>query len=144
VRFAVVLGFVALMVSSCSGLSGSRRAQVGEWANGASYDSANAQIQSDLSYLSAAARARQVRDFQADCEGFSGDVETLYETLPTPDVMLTNELNHAFEDWFAASADCENATSLTSVAYVQAQSEIKRGQEQYTRAIARLASFGIR
>jgi hypothetical protein len=133
-----------MLASACSGLSGSHRAQVGEWANAAGYDGANAQIQSDLSYLTAAVRARNVKDFQTDCEGFSGDVEVLYETLPTPDVTLTNELDDAFEDWFNAAADCNDATSLSSSAYRDATSELKKGQEQYSRAKARLASFGIR
>ncbi len=30
---------------------------------------------------------------KTDCEGFPGDVEPVYEALPSPDTTLTNELN---------------------------------------------------
>ena len=132
------------MAAGCSNTGGSTRVQVGAWASGASYDSANSQIDSDLSYLAKAQRSAAFKAFQVNCEGFSGDVETLYETLPTPDTALTNELNAAFTSWFNAAATCAKASSVRSDAYRDAVSEIASGERSYRLATQRLAHFGVK
>ncbi len=103
----LVLG--ALLVTGCAGQeqSGPPGARVTTWVQGAAGGSAIGTVEVDsrnidqtLAHHDAPASIRTV------CALLTNDAETAIGNLPTPDTVLTNELNTAFEDAAAAGDDC--------------------------------------
>jgi len=103
----LVLG--ALLVTGCAGQeqSGSPAVRVTTWVQGAGGGSAIGTVEVDsrnidqvLAHHDAPASIRTV------CALLTNDAETAIGNLPTPDTLLTNELNTAFEDAAAAGDDC--------------------------------------
>ena len=134
----------AVVLAGCSSTSGTPRQQVQQWANQFGYDSLNAQIQDDLSFINKAVSQHRLSALQTNCNGFPGDVEPLYESLPTPNTALTNELGNASESWFNAAADCVAAKSFSSRDYRQYAKAMSSAARQYAVAKKRLATFGVR
>jgi len=103
----LVLG--ALLVTGCAGQeqSGSPAVRITTWVQGAGGGSAIGTVEVDsrnidqaLAHHDAPASIRTV------CALLTNDAETAIGNLPTPDTLLTNELNTAFEDGAAAGDDC--------------------------------------
>lgn len=145
-RVLILTCCVALSVAlaSCSSVSGTPSQKVSQWTTEVSLSSVDAQINTDLSFLKSADRSKNLRDIQTDCEGFPGDVEQLYETLPSPDTTLTNELNNATQSWFSAAHYCADAHTVNDVSYRRYISALSAGNSAYALAKKRLSSFGVK
>jgi hypothetical protein len=143
VALAILLSVGALVLAGCSGYSGTISSQVGQWAANAPWDQDNAQIQSDLTDLGNGLRERQLLPLRTACAAFPADISTLYNTLPTPDTTLTNELNRALTDFDEAATDCYDSSSFTSARFAKYERELAAGKDAYRQATQRLKSFGV-
>lgn len=102
-----VAGAVAL--AGCSGQeqSGPPAARVATWVSGAGGGAAIGTLRVDSANVSQAlARHNPPAAIKTVCALLTTDAETAIGNLPTPDTMLTDELNTAYEDAASAGDDC--------------------------------------
>lgn len=144
VALATLLVVSALVLAGCSTYSGGTTQQVREWANSAPWDQDNQTIEGDLTDLGNGLRERELRPLRTACAAFPADVSALYNTLPTPDNELTNELNTALTDFDKAATDCYDAKSFTSAPFHAYERELAAGKTAYHAAQQRLLTFGVR
>ena len=143
-RRLVAVGALALLATGCSNLHGSHAQRVGEWASSANYASNAAQITSDLGFISRATAAHNLRALRTDCGGLGDDVETIYESLPTPDATLSNDLAEASAQLASSASACFAASSFNSADYRSSRRELAAGTAAFDAANKRLRQLGVR
>jgi hypothetical protein len=144
VALATLLMVSALLLTGCATYSGGTTQQVREWANGAPWDQDNQTIEADLTDLGNGLRARALLPLRTACAAFPADVSALYNSLPTPDTELTDELNTALTNFDKAATDCYDAKSFTAAQFHAYERELAAGKSAYHAAQQRLLTFGVR
>lgn len=144
-RLRLVVGVLvsALALSACSPYSGSQAQKVRQWAGQNSFVANHDQVISDISLLKKAVKQGSAKVVRTICGGLASDVGTAYETLPTPDQTLTNELNAADEDVVNAATSCSAVGSVHSATMASDLSLFRQGVAELAKAQQRLASFGF-
>lgn len=133
----------ALALSACSPYSGSKGQKVREWANQNSFVANHDQLISDIALVKKAVNQGSAKVVRTICGGLASDVGTAYTTLPTPDQMLTNELNAADQDVVNAATSCSGVSSVRSATMVSDLALFRQGVAELAKAQQRLASFGF-
>lgn len=108
-RGAVLILLGALLVTGCAGQeeSGPPAVRVTTWMQGAGGGSAIGTVEVDSRNVDQAlAHHDPPAAIRSVCALLTNDAETAIGNLPTPDTLLTNELNAAYEDAAAAGDDC--------------------------------------
>ncbi|MGH9080024.1 MAG: hypothetical protein ACRDYE_08150 [Acidimicrobiales bacterium] len=104
---ALVVG--AVVLGGCAGQeqSGLPAARVATWVSGAGGGAAIGTLRVDAANVSQAlARSDPPAAIKTVCALLTTDAETAIGNLPTPDTVLTEELNAAYEKAAAAGDDC--------------------------------------
>lgn len=129
------------VLQACSNMSGSTAAQVGEWASGAGYSNDVTQLNSDLQSLAAGKQVRDLKALHTACAGFGVDAASLQGELPTPDTMLTDEINGAMTSFYNASLACYRSSSFGSRLFSTYEHDLASGVRQYDLARKRFSDF---
>jgi len=133
----------ALLLAGCSNYSGDATQRVREWATSAPWDANDQQLVSDLGDLANGLRLRRLLPLRTACEAFAADAAVLYDTLPTPDKRLTDELNTALGGFDRAARDCYASSAFSSATFRRYQRELASATATYHQAERRLAGFGV-
>ncbi len=133
----------ALLLAACSPYSGSEAQKVREWANQNSFVANHDQMISDITLVKKAVTQGSAKVVRTICGGLASDVGTAYVTLPTPDQILTNELNAADQDIVDAATSCSGVASVHSATMTSDLARFREGVDELKEAQGRLASFGF-
>jgi hypothetical protein len=139
---ALVLA-AGLAVAAC-GYTGSGPAEVRSWVAESSFVANERQVLADVRSVELAVAHGSALQLRTVCGGLSSDAGTLYETLPTPDHTLTDELGGSMETLFPAATSCAVASSTKSARVARDLVTIERAMKELARARQRLAADGIR
>jgi hypothetical protein len=139
---ALVLA-AGLALAAC-GYSGSGAAKVRSWVAQSSFVANERQVLADVRSLELAVAHGSALQLRTVCGGLSSDAGTLYETLPTPDHTLTDELGGSMETLFPAATSCAVASSTRSARVTRDLATIERAMRALARARQRLAADGVR
>lgn len=106
-----VLG--ALLLSACTlDQTGPPATQVSNWMAAAGGGAAIGQVEVDSRNIGfALAHDQPPSAIRTVCALLTTDAQTAIGNLPTPDTVLTDDLNTAYEDAAAAGNDCYNGSS---------------------------------
>ena len=144
VLIAAMAVLVACVAAGCgTGYSGSKSNQVRQWASQYSVISNDQLVVNDVTAIRASIRARQLKDVTSNCAGLVVDAGTGYGNLPTPDTILTAELNTAYEDFASAGGACAGAQSLDSAKITAALGKVGSGLVSLDQATRLLGSDGV-
>ena len=141
-RAALVLAG-GLALAAC-GYSGHGAAQVRSWVAQSSFVANERQVLADVRSIELAVAHGSALQLRTVCGGLSSDAGTLYETLPTPDHTLTDELGGSMETLFPAATSCAVASSTRSARVTRDLATIERAMTELARARQRLAADGVR
>ncbi|MGD0083876.1 MAG: hypothetical protein ABSD78_11840 [Acidimicrobiales bacterium] len=139
---AAGLVVVACLLAGC-GYSGTPDQKVQEWAKQSSFVSDNDTLVDDIVRVHRAVKIGTAEQLRTICGGFAYDVGTAYDTLPTPDQALTNDLNQADTAFLAAATTCGDVSSVTSPAMKGVVRNINSGLGALERAQRLLQSLGL-
>jgi hypothetical protein len=143
-RFAIALGAtMAALLGGC-GFSGTLSTQVSQWSSQGSFTTNEQQVVADVRSVQRAVASGSPLQLRTVCGGLTSDAGTLYDTLPTPDHAITNELGAAMHDFFTAAASCAVAPATRTAAVSRDLSIIDRGIAELALAGRRLARDGVR
>lgn len=140
---ALVIAFSGLVLASCSTGPKTPRSEVQDWNTEVGLVAIDQQLDSDLTFLQQAARTHNFGDLQTNCDGFPGDVESLYETLPAPITALTNDFNNATQSWNSAARACVDASGFKTSLYRSYEKDLAAGNRSYAEAEKLLAYYGV-
>ncbi|MGO9335510.1 MAG: hypothetical protein ACLQCU_15945 [Acidimicrobiales bacterium] len=144
---AAVLGAVLLApvaTAGCTGYSGTQANQVSQWASQYAVVSNDRTVISDIMAIRRSLQAKRLKDVTSNCSGLVYDTGTAYGDLPTPDNVLTNELNVAYQDFASGGSTCAAAGSLHSSRITSALTTIGEGVVALDKATRLLAADGVR
>jgi hypothetical protein len=145
-RAGALLGalvLVALGVAGCSGYSGDASNQMKQWANNVGYAALDQQIEADLASLAAGLKGRELKPLHTACDAFVIDADSLYDELPAPDTLATNELAGGLTTFASAGVACSAAPAFGSPSFAKYEELLKKGESEYKAARSRVASFGV-
>jgi hypothetical protein len=141
-RSTLLLAVSAGLLAGC-GYTGSQGSQIRQWASANTYATNEQQVVADAhSLLDAVARGSALQ-LRTICGGISSDAGTLYTTLPAPNHRLTDELNAAMQDFFAAGQGCAVTSSTHSSAAHRAVVATDEGLHELSVVNEGLRRFGV-
>ena len=144
---ALALAALALtltLTSGCVAYSGNTPAQKTQsWASQGSLVANNAQIVDDVHKARLAVARGTAIQLRTICSGLEFDVGTAYDTLPTPDLALTNDLNVADEQLLHAASDCSQVSSVSSPRTRRALAQMATGLGDLQKAQRRARALGV-
>jgi hypothetical protein len=144
-RSVAPLVVAALLLSSCSGYSGSVGHEVGQWAAAAGISSSNAEFERYVREIPILEREQRVELLKTVCLSLGTDVPQAYLQLPVPDNTITDELNVAYENLDEGAMLCyQSAGKAGSDVYRKTNADLDRGDEALERAARELAQLGVR
>lgn len=131
------------LLGGCSSYTGSHANQISQWASESDVTANNDQIVQDILYLRRSAAAGALRKLTTNCAGLSYDTGTAYGYLPTPDRVLTEQLNVAYVAFVNAGNSCAAVTEVGSPKVAAALRKISAGLGSLEAATRRLAAAGV-
>jgi len=134
---------VAFGLAGCSPYSGTRSSKVQQWAKQNSFASNNDLVVNDILDVYKAVKTGSVETVTTICGGLAIDVGTAYETLPSPDQALTNELNDADTSIVNAATSCSRISSLRSQTMRRDLAVLLAGISDLHKTQRLIASFGV-
>ena len=98
------------------------------------------QIEADLASLAAGLKGRELKPLHTACDAFVIDADTLYDELPAPDTLATNELAGGLTTFASAGLACSAAPSFGSPSFAKYEELLKKGESEYKAARSRVAA----
>ncbi len=144
-RPAVVWALVAgcALLAGCAGQeqSGPPAARVATWVRGAGAGAAIGTLRVDAANVSQTlARHDPAAAIKTVCALLTTDAETALGNLPTPDEVLTNELNAAYEEAASAGDDCFAGSAGSAGLLARSARERARLASQLDTAVSRITA----
>lgn len=139
----VAATLVVLVLGGCAPYTGTPTQKVHEWVSQNSFVSDNDTLVNDVIRVREAVKIGTVKQVVTICGGFASDVGTANTTLPTPDQVLTNELNDADLLFIDASTACSGVSSVTSPVMKSSLAKLTAGLADLVKAQQRLRALGI-
>jgi hypothetical protein len=139
----LVVALTATSLAGCSAYSGPKAQKVREWVNRSAFIADINTVLSDVSRIHRATEGGTVKELRTICSGLADDVGTVYESLPTPDLKLTDAVNRPIQVMFAASNSCSQATSVTSPGTARVLAQLQSAESELKQAQSRLSAFGV-
>jgi hypothetical protein len=121
--------------------TGTPSQKVREWVSHSSFLANGNTLLSDISRLRRAAQIGSAKDVRKICTGLVDDAGTMYETLPTPSLKLTDDINAADETMARAANTCSDSSSVISPVTLSAIAQL--GTTQLKRVQSDLGTFGV-
>ena len=140
---AAVVILTASLLAGCSPYSGTTAQKVREWVSQNSFVANHNLLITDINDVNKGVKSGSAKVVRTICGGMASDVGTAYETLPTPDQALTNDLNDADQTFVNASTSCSGVGSLASSTMQKDLAMFRVGIGDLRRAQALLASLGV-
>lgn len=132
----------ASFLAGC-GYSGSGPAKVQAWARQSTIVSDTGLVVDDVRRARLAVKDGAVHQLRTICAGLAYDVGTAYDTLPSPDQQLTDELNAADELLVSSAGACSQVSSVSSVRTRGALAKMTSGLAGLEKARERAVSLGV-
>jgi hypothetical protein len=144
VPFSGVAFVLVVLLGGCTSYSGTTANQVRQWAAQSDVTYNNSILVQDVDHLQRSIAARDLKKITTNCDGLAYDTGTAYGNLPTPDNTLTNELNDAYQRFFAAGNGCSQAGSVDSPRVGRALRDSSKGLRLLAIATRHLDRDGVR
>ena len=133
----------ALILGGCAPYSGTTAQKVQQWVEQNSFRENHDIIFTDINDVDAAVKLGSPKTVRTICGGMAVDLGTAYETLPTPDQALTNDLNDADTTLATAATSCSAVRSVSSSTMSKDIALFRAGIGDLRKAQAVLASLGV-
>jgi hypothetical protein len=134
---SLVAAALAAALSACATAPSSGAAQAAQWASATGFAASTATLEGDGARFEGARARGTPAQRRTVCAGFAVDASTAYEELPTPDVVLTDELAAAYEDLYRGAEACYAAASRPGSAAMRRAASLIGAGEAGLRAAAR-------
>jgi len=140
---ALAAVLVAAILGGCAPYSGTTAQKVRQWVSQNSFRENHDLVITDINDVDMAVRLGAAKTVRTICGGMAVDLGTAYETLPTPDQALTNDLNAADTTLAAAATSCSGVGSVSSPTMTRDLALFRTGIGDLRKAQRVLASLGV-
>ncbi len=141
-RFPAALAAGALVLAGCSNYSGGHSQQVAQWVSGSQLSANDGYVVADLRDIEDGISAGNLAATHTACDGLATDAATAYGELPTPDALLTADLDTAYLAYIRAAEDCSSAGSFSSPGFHRYRGAVANGTRALDAARRRLRDLG--
>jgi hypothetical protein len=103
----------------------------------------NDQLVDDLIRLDKAVKIGTPEQVRTICGGLAYDIGTSYDTLPTPDQALTDDLNNADTSFLNAATSCSSDSAVSTATMTADLAKVRAGIGSLLKAQRLLKSLGV-
>lgn len=134
-----------LGLAACSGpdLTGTLVQRASAWSNSVGFSTTASHLSHDQATFARAAAGRDQAALQETCTNLEDDASMGAASLPTPDSILTSDLNRAYDAYYRAGQLCLATVGKADVKarLAQAAAQLAQGPGGLRRAQSRLSAI---